>query len=114
MPFTLHSNSVDDGIDSSTHGGKFVLTLLSAVAEMERENITIQLKSGLMQKLKKGGWLGGPVPYGYRTIDKELVVIPEEAEIIRLIYDKYLEEGMTVYSLVNYMNEMGYTKKVKL
>ena len=32
---------------------------------------------------------------------------------IRLIYDKYLEEGMTVYSLVNYMNEMGYTKKVK-
>lgn len=105
--------SVNDGIDSSTHGGKFVLTLLSAVAEMERENITIQLKSGLMQKLKKGGWLGGPVPYGYRTVDKELVVVPEEAEIIKLIYDKYLNDGMTLYSLVNYMNEKGYTKNVK-
>ena len=55
---------VEDAIDSSTPGGKLTLTILSAVAEIERENINVQFMSGKMQKLLNGGWPGGPAPHG--------------------------------------------------
>lgn len=75
--------SVDDAIDSSTQGGRLTLAILSAAAEIERENITVQFLSGKMQKLKEGGWPGGPIPYGYRKEDSGLVQHPEEAEIVK-------------------------------
>ncbi len=59
--------SVNDGIDSSTSGGRLMLSILSAVAEMEKENITAQFRAGQLHKFKKGGWAGGAVPYGYRN-----------------------------------------------
>ena len=40
---------------------------------------------------RKGLWVGGPVPLGYRCIDKKLVVVPEEA--VRTIFTRYLEDG---------------------
>lgn len=52
--------SVDDAIDSSTQGGRLTLTILSAVAEIERENITDQFMAGRLQKIKDGKWSGDP------------------------------------------------------
>lgn len=104
---------VEDAIDSSTQGGRLTMAILSAVAEIERENITVQFLSGKMQKLSGGGWPGGPIPYGYRNINKELVVDPEEAEIVKLIYNLYRQDGMLVNSVANYLNGHGYTKNVR-
>ncbi len=81
MDYEVDLVSVDDAIDSSTQGGRLTLAILSAVAEIERENITVQFLSGMMQKLKEGGWPGGPIPYGYRKEDDKLVQHPQEAEI---------------------------------
>ena len=66
----------------------------SAVAEMEHENITVQFMAARMQKLMSGGWPGRGVPYGYVSANKELVVVPEAADLVRLIYQKYLEPDM--------------------
>ena len=55
---------VEDAIDSSTPGGKLTLTILSAVAEIERENINVQFMAGKMQKFLNGGWPGGSAPHG--------------------------------------------------
>lgn len=52
----VHLISVDDGIDSSKDAGKLVITILSAVAEMERENIISQTMSGKKQKAREGKW----------------------------------------------------------
>lgn len=105
--------SVEDGIDSSTQGGRLTLAILSAVAEIERENIAVQFMAGRMQKLNDGGWPGGPIPYGYCNTDKKLTVEPKEAKVVKMIYDLYEQDGMAISSTVNYLNEHGYRKIVR-
>lgn len=70
---------VEDAIDSSTQGGRLTLAILSAVVEIERENINVQFMAGRMQKVLDGGWPGGPVPFGYQKDNQELF-INEEAD----------------------------------
>lgn len=105
--------SVDDSIDSSTQGGRLTLAILSAVAEIERENITDQFMSGKLQKIRDGKWSGGPVPYGYRNVDKELVLDPYESGIVRKIFDLYMRDDMLATTVVRYLNDNGYLKKEK-
>jgi len=56
---------VEDGIDSSKEAGKLLISIIAAVAEMERENIRVQTMAGREQKAREGKWNGGfqfPVP----------------------------------------------------
>lgn len=55
---------VEDGIDSSKESGKLMISVLSAVAEIERENIRAQTMAGREQKAREGKWNGGFAPYG--------------------------------------------------
>ena len=103
--------SVDDSIDSSTQGGRLTLTILSAVAEIERENITDQFMAGRLQKIRDGKWSGGSVPYGYRSVDRELTIDPYEAKIVRKIFDLYMQEDMGATSVAVTLNDEGYLRK---
>ncbi len=101
---------VDDNIDSSKDSGKLMIAVLSAVAEIERENILIQSMAGRRQKAREGRWNGGQAPYGY-TIDKEkgiLVVNPDEAEIVKLIYDRFIFDHMGYNKVAKWLNDNGY------
>ena len=104
---------VEDGIDSSKDSGKLTITVLSAVAEIERENILVQTMEGRKQKAREGKWNGGPAPFGYDLDSKNstLVVNEEEAEIVRIIYDKFVHTDMGADAICNYLNQRGYTKK---
>ena len=102
--------SIDDAIDSSTQGGRLTLAILSAVAEIERENIVVQFNAGRMQKFKEGEWIGGPIPYGYRKSEDGLVKHPIEAKIVKRIYDMYLQEDMGMTTIVGVLNEEGLTR----
>lgn len=104
---------VEDGIDSSKDSGKLTITVLSAVAEIERENILVQTMEGRKQKAREGKWNGGQAPFGYSLDSKTstLVVDPEEAEIVKIIFNKYVHEGMGADAICNYLNQRGYTKK---
>lgn len=104
---------VEDGIDSSKDSGKLTITVLSAVAEIERENILVQTMEGRKQKAREGKWNGGQAPFGYDLDSKNstLVVNEEEAEIVRIIYDKFVHTDMGAAAICNYLNQRGYTKK---
>ncbi len=111
--FGVNLICVEDGIDSSKDSGKLTITVLSAVAEIERENILVQTMEGRRQKAREGKWNGGQAPFGY-TLDSKnsmLVVNPEEAEIVKIIFEKYVHDGMGADSICNYLNQRGYTKK---
>lgn len=105
--------SKEEGLDSSIATGRMMITILGAVAEMERENISSQSKLGRVQKAREGGWNGGPPPFGY-TLKKgtkkgdpsQLIINEDDAKIVRLIFDKFLG-GMGYSTIATYLNQAG-------
>ncbi|MFD3157358.1 recombinase family protein [Haloimpatiens sp. FM7330] len=98
--------SATEPYDTTTSAGRFMISILAAMAQMERERLAERVKSGMMQLAKKGRWLGGQTPLGFDSkkeiyIDDtgkerqmmQLTSNKEEIKIVKLIYDKYLELG---------------------
>ena len=110
--FGVNLICVEDGIDSSKDSGKLTITVLSAVAEIERENILVQTMEGRKQKAREGKWNGGQAPFGYTLDSKKgmLLVNPKEAEIVKIIFNKFVNEGLGADSISNYLNQHGYVK----
>lgn len=102
---------VEDGIDSSKDSGKLMISVLSAVAEIERENILVQTMEGRKQKAREGKWNGGFAPYGYYLEKGELKIAEDEAEIIRLIYDMFIHTNVGANGIAKYLSHHGYEKK---
>ena len=109
--FGVNLICVEDGIDSSKDSGKLMISVLSAVAEIERENILVQTMEGRKQKAREGKWNGGFAPYGYELVNGELQIAEDEAEVIRLIYDKFIHTNMGIAAIAIWLNQHGYKKK---
>lgn len=88
--------SVTQQIDTSTSAGKMMLNMLMAFAEYEREIIGERIRDKFAASKRKGIWMGGCVPLGYRVEKRKLVVVPEEAEIVRRVFRRYLESQSPV------------------
>ena len=104
---------VEDGIDSSKESGKLMISVLSAVAEIERENIRAQTMAGREQKAREGKWNGGFAPYGYKLENGLILIAEDEAEVIRIIYDRYVHTSDRISTIAEYLNRNGYTKKLR-
>lgn len=111
--FGVNLICVEDGIDSSKDSGKLMISVLSAVAEIERENIRIQTMAGREQKAREGKWNGGFAPYGYRLENGEMLIAEDEVEVIRTIFDRYIHTNDGVSGVAKYLNSHGYTKKLR-
>ena len=106
--------STEDGIDSSSTMGTLLIALLASLAEMERENISLQTFAGKAYKVSTlGAWAGGFAPYGYKLVDKKLEIAEDECEVIKLIYDKYVNSSMGIAGIVSYLHDHGYKKKIR-
>lgn len=117
--FGVNLLCVEDGIDSAGAAGKLMISVLAAVAEIERENIKEQTMAGRRQKARDGRWNGGFAPYGYKLVHKDgekgkvLEIDEKEAELVRLIYDKFVNTNMGANGIAKWLNEHGYTKTVR-
>ncbi len=111
--FGVNLICVEDGIDSSKDAGKLMISVLSAVAEIERENILVQTMEGRKQKAREGKWNGGFAPYGYKLVNGELQIAEDEAEVIRIIYDKFANTTMGIAAIAAFLNNSGYKKKLR-
>ena len=96
--------SIREQFDTGTPMGRAMMYIASVFSQLERETIAERIRDNMHELAKTGRWLGGTTPTGYSseavqkiTIDGKskkackLKLIPEEAEIIRLIYDLYME-----------------------
>lgn len=108
--FGVNLICVEDGIDSSKDAGKLMISVLSAVAEIERENIRVQTMEGRIQKAREGRWNGGFAPYGYRLVDGELQINEDEAPAIQTIFEQYVNTDTGANGLSKYLAAHGFQK----
>lgn len=111
--FGVNLICVEDGIDSSKDAGKLMISVLSAVAEIERENIRVQTMEGRIQKAREGRWNGGFAPYGYRLVDGALKINEDEAPAIRTIFEQYVNTDTGANGLSKYLEAHGFQKLVR-
>lgn len=77
------------------------------VAEMERDNINKRTSAGRKMKAEKGGYSGGRAPMGYKVVDGQLVINPEEAKIVKRIF-ALRDEGRTLWGIIETLKDEGY------
>lgn len=102
----------DEKINTLTMDGELLLVVLSSVAQQEVENISTNVKKGLKMKMKRGELIGfqGCLGYDYDASDKSIHVNKEEAEIVKLIFQMYIEgQGATL--IKNELNNLGFKSK---
>ena len=89
-----------------TKTSEMLLTTLSAVAQQESENISEHVKLGLQMKMNRGELIGFNRCYGYRNENDKLVIIDEEAEVVKFIFDKYCD-GHGANGIAKMLTEQG-------
>jgi len=102
----------DEKINTLTMDGELLLVVLSSVAQQEVENISANVKKGLKMKMKRGELVGfqGCLGYDYHKDTKSISVNEKEAEIVRYIFNRYIEgAGGTVIG--NELEKLGYKTK---
>jgi len=106
--------SVTQQFNTTTSMGRLTLNMLLSFAQFEREVTGERIRDKIAASKKKGLWMGGTTPIGYRVEDRRLVIIEEDADIVRSIFRLYLELG-TVRQLKQALQERGIvTKKREL
>ncbi|MFD1337094.1 recombinase family protein [Oceanobacillus iheyensis] len=101
--------SIKEGEYGTPHGN-LQFNILSSVAQYQREELAENVKMGMTQRAKEGKFNGGRV-LGYRSENKELKIIPQEAEIIQMIFNKYVNEKWGTKKIANYLNKIGKRTK---
>lgn len=116
--------SVTESYDTTNPMGKAMMSVAVVFAQLERETTAERIRDNLYELSKTGRWLGGTTPTGYKSqkisadikIDGKkrtaykLEIIPEEAEIIKLIFNKYIEEK-SLTKVVSYLLRSGIKSK---
>ncbi|MCP4181165.1 MAG: recombinase family protein [bacterium] len=99
--------SIYENIDTSSPAGRLFYTIISAMAEWEREEIASRVKQSVEIRAKMGKKLGGQAQFGFRWNRNELELHPEEAPIRKMMYQLFLKEERKT-TVANMLNDMGY------
>lgn len=85
--------SMSETMDTSTPMGRLMLGILSAFAQLERENIRLRTRMGMKERVKSGLWMGGGrIPFGYDYDKENGILVPnKDAEKVRQVYKLYIE-----------------------
>jgi site-specific DNA recombinase len=102
--------SVTQSFNTTSSMGRLTLNVLLSFAQFEREVIGERVRDKIAASKRKGIWVGGIVPLGYASSNKKLMVVPDEANTVRLIFQRYLELG-SVRALAQDLDRRGIRTK---
>ncbi len=85
--------SVTQQFNTTTSMGRLTLNVLLSFAQFEREVTAERIRDKIAASKAKGMWMGGIPPMGYRPEHRMLVPVPEEVDLVRRIFQRYLELG---------------------
>ncbi len=85
--------SVTQSFNTTSSMGRLTLNVLLSFAQFEREVTGERIRDKIASSKKKGIWVGGVVPLGYRVQDRKLVIDEAEAATVRLVFESYLTLG---------------------
>jgi site-specific DNA recombinase len=103
-------SSVTQQINSATSTGRLMLNMLLSFAQFEREVTGERIRDKIAASKRKGLWMGGVVPLGYRVEDRQLLIHPQESETVNWIFDTYASTGSTTL-MVQQMKEQNRLTK---
>jgi site-specific DNA recombinase len=104
--------SATEPFDTTNSSGKLMFQQLGSFAEFERNRIKERVFPGMLKGVERGNWQGARyVPYGYRynkhDPEKKLIIVKEEADVIKLIYVMYLS-GQSTTQIAGYLYNKEY------
>jgi DNA invertase Pin-like site-specific DNA recombinase len=102
--------SVTQSFCTTTSMGRLTLNILLSFAQFERELAGERIRDKFAASRRKGIFMGGPPPLGYDARDRKLVVNPSEAELVRLIFRRFLDLGSALL-LIRELNAQGHRTK---
>jgi site-specific DNA recombinase len=106
---------VTQAFNTTTSMGRLTLNVLLSFAQFEREVTGERIRDKIAASKKKGMWMGGTLPFGYAApIDpktRALVIVPQEAELVRAIFARYLELG-SMNEVMDWLDALGHRTRV--
>src|SRR6516164_5828457 len=105
--------SVTQSFNTTTSMGRLTLNVLLSFAQFEREVTGERIRDKIAASKKKGMWMGGVVPLGYRVEERVLHIVEDHAEIVRLLFRRYLEAA-SVVQLKQQLDAEGFRLPVRI
>ena len=99
-----------EGIYTLSLGDEMLLNVFTAIAQEESKSLSQNLRYSIVKRMELGEFVDPHPPYGYRFINKQLVIYEPEAELVRQIFDKYLD-GFSSMEIARELNETGVPTK---
>ena len=103
--------SITEDIDTDSAMGKFFLTIMGAMAQMERELVSERTSAALQYKKQQGDSLG-KIPFGWDRVDGQLMRDQEESKLLRKL-KRWRKKGDTYARIAEKLNEQGTKPKRK-
>ena len=104
--------SLKESFDTSSPMSRAAVRIVLVFAQLEREQTSERTRDAMIYRAKRGIWNGGHIPLGYDIASnrKELVFNEEEALLVKLIFEKYIELA-SYRKVAQNMNDLGYRTK---
>lgn len=102
--------SITQHFNTNTSMGRLTLNILLSFAQFEREIISERTRDKMGAARKRGQWIGGHIPHGYRRHPEEprkIVIDPEESPLIHRIFDLYLNKANSALEVAQILNAEG-------